>query len=425
MPKIHIVLAATATLPHADELRRRGERVLMVLPQSLRPAVGPAHAEAYFVTSWDAYSELRELATRLSDVEVASVTSPKDVCQTAAAFLRGLLGVPGMSWEASVVATDKLRQKQVLRRAGINVAPFVSVRSLADVPAAAALTGWPLILKRRSGANMVGTTWIDSEDHLHELAAGGDFSSRAVAPGMEAAHFDQPLEQLADGLLIEAALDVVAEFHCELLRWKGTEVYALPGRYPAPLLRSDALGAVLLPGHTEEAQAVLSLARQAADALHLRSGFAHIEVLRTRDGRWWLGELGLRPSGGRVCTMVALQHPGIDIYSLQADLAMGLPPVAQTSPDNPPVAWAARMAPQGLIVEMTPAHEILRRPGIIAAESAVSVGDLSVGQIGTATFGAHVFATGDTPEDAYHRASAAAAAWEIRALAAPTPSLQS
>ncbi len=271
---------------------------------------------------------------------------------------------------------------------------------------------------------MVGTTWVESEDHLRELVAGGAFTTRTVAAGMEAAGFDRALDEASGGLLIESALDVEVEYHCEVLRWKGTEVYALPARYCAPLLRAQHVGSVMLPLVTEEAGNVVGLARKAADALQLSTGFAHVEIMRTREGRWWLGELGLRPGGGGVCTLVGLQHPGVDVHGLQADLAMSIPPEVHLSPDRPPVAWVGSLAPRGVIVDITPCEDILRYPGVIAAEPALAVGDEAFGPMGTANYAGHVFAAGATAEEAASRAAAAASAWQFRTLAAPDLSLR-
>ncbi|WP_042380046.1 ATP-grasp domain-containing protein [Streptacidiphilus melanogenes] len=413
---MHVVLTSS-TAPHAEILHERGQEVMLVVPGSA--SVGHRDFPVWRVSAWDAYGELARLALDLVDEPVASLTTTDERCLRPAAWLRSMLGLPGMSWEQSVAGTDKHIMKQKLARAQIPVARHLPVATLSQVPTAADSLGWPVVVKLRTGASMLGTTRLDSEQEFWLARSNNRFGPFAVPTGWDAAHLDLGLTHAPGGLMVEQALTVVAEWHVEVLRWRGQEVYVLPGRYTAPLLDTHIVGSVLLPTASDEAREVAALARAAADALGLTTGFAHAEVMLTADGDFVLGEIGLRPGGGRLQHLVELQH-GVDPFALQADLAMDRRPLVRLRPEHDPIAWASPFAPPGLVTGVTPLADILAMPGVIGAEETLAVGDVSTGQVGTAITGGHVYATGPNAEVAMARAAAAAAAWQTQTVQAPT-----
>jgi biotin carboxylase len=413
---MHVVLTSS-TAQHAEILRERGRAILLVVPHS--GSVGHHDFPVRQISAWDAYWELSRLALDLAEEPVESVTTTDERCLRPAAFLRSLLGLPGMSWEQSVAGTDKHLMKQRLTRAQIPVAHHLPVPDLDSVPAAADALGWPVVLKLRTGASMLGTTRLDSETEFWQARSNNRFGPFAVPTGWDAAHLDLGLTDAPGGLMVEEALTVVAEWHVEVLRWAGEEVYVLPGRYTAPLLSTQIVGSVLLPTASEEAREVAALARAAADALGLTTGFAHAEVMLTADGDFVLGEIGLRPGGGRLQRLVELQH-GVQPFELQADLAMGRRPLVRLYPEHDPIAWASPFAPPGLVTAVTPLADILAMPGVISAEETLAVGDVSTGQVGTAVTAGHVYATGPNADVAMARAVAAANAWQTQTVQTPT-----
>lgn len=97
-----------------------------------------------------------------------------------AAALRAVeqAGVP-LFPSATMIALvqDKLRQKEVLRAAGLPTAEFRAVESPAEVAAAARELGWPLVLKKRRNAydgkgNATVRTAADVERAWNELRGG-------------------------------------------------------------------------------------------------------------------------------------------------------------------------------------------------------------------------------------------------------------
>ena len=106
--------------------------------------------------------------------------------QMAAAEVREARGIPGTSLRTTWLCRDKPSMKEALRKAGVPTAASTAADSPGDVRAFAEPTGFPLILKPRSGAGAQGTVRVDSMADLDR--ALGDFggtSSIAVEEFVE------------------------------------------------------------------------------------------------------------------------------------------------------------------------------------------------------------------------------------------------
>ena len=410
---MHVVLS-TVRSHLEDRLIERGQQVLAVVPpavQADRQARGVPYPMRT-VAAWDDMRELSVLATELATLNVESVVTTDETCLRAAASLRGRLGLPGQSLDSATAGTDKHIQKDVLTAAGVPVARHLPVDGVAGMESAAEVLGWPLIVKPRRGFAAIGTVLIRDRDHLRELHTTGAFGPQEVPASLHGSGIHNGLDHVSGGILVEQGIDVLAEFHCEILRHHGREIYALPGRYPGPLLGSSVLGAVLLPPGHPHAQRITALARAAADALQLSTGFGHVEILLSRSGDLLVGEIGLRPGGAMLPHLIRLQHE-IDIWSLAADLAMDRVPQVSLRAEAQAVAWVAPMAPPGLITAMDSPDDVRKWAGVIDVQQLVHVGQESPTRVGTLNPFAHVFAVGDTPEQAEARAERAATAWQI------------
>ncbi|WP_030458487.1 acetyl-CoA carboxylase biotin carboxylase subunit family protein [Kitasatospora sp. NRRL B-11411] len=397
-----------------DLLTERGQQILVVVPPAVeadRKARGVPYS-MLTVAAWDNRRQLSALAGELAALPVESVVTTDEPCLRAAAFLRERLGLPGQSRECAIAGTDKHIQKDVLTAASVPVARHVPLDSVADIESAAELLGWPVVVKPRRGFGAIGTLLVRDQAHFVRLRAEGAFGPQALPASLHASGIHHGLDHASGGLMAEEGIDVAAEYHCEILRHHGREVYAVPGRYPGPLLDTTLLGSVLLGPDDEHAREVVDLARAAADALHLVTGFAHAEILLARSGDLLVGEIGLRPGGAMLPHLLGLQH-GIDPWALAADLAMGLTPQVDLRSAGPVVAWAAPIAPPGWITDMDGVEALQKRPGVIDVHQLVHVGQQSPARVGTLTPAGHVFAAAATAAQAEARARQAAAAWRI------------
>lgn len=412
---IVVVSALRSTLE--DALAARGERVLAVVPEAVLAERRTGAAGRYAVravSDWDDLGELVRLADALSDLPVRAVASGDEPCLRPAALLRGLLQTGGgLTWAQAVAATDKAVQKDLLGRAGVPVARHRRITVVADAaPAADQHLGWPVVVKPRRGFGTLGTHVVRDRAHLDELLATGAFAGTNGLPAsMTASGLHRPLDEVPGGLVAEALIHIRAEYHIELLRHHGQEMYAVPARYVAPVLGSPLVGSVLLqPG--PEYDATTALARAAADALGLTTGFAHVEVLLDDEGAWRVGEIGLRPGGARVPHLLRLHHR-IDVPELAAALATGTRPRVQLSQAGHTTAWVSAVTPSGTVTAITPTVEIRHLPGVIDAHTDLHPGDTAGGPHGSTALATHVYTQGATAEEAEQAALAAITAWRV------------
>ncbi|MEE4544030.1 hypothetical protein V2S66_18890 [Streptomyces sp. V4-01] len=412
---IVVVSALRSTLE--ESLAARGERVLAVVPEAVlaeRRALAAGRYEVRAVSDWDNLGQLVRLADALSELPVRAVESADEPCLRPAALLRGLLQTGGgLTWAQAVAATDKAVQKDLLVRAGVPVAAHRRISAVTGAADAADRhLGWPVVVKPRRGFGTLGTHVVRDRTHLAELLATGAFAGAAgLSASMTASGLHRPADEIPGGLVAEALVRVRAEYHIEILRDHGRELYAVPARYVAPVLGSPLVGSVLLqPGPEHDATA--ALARAAADTLGLSTGFAHVEVLLDQEGVWRVGEIGLRPGGARVPHLLNLHHR-IDVPGLAADLATGTRPQVQLSTSGQTTAWVSAATPSGTVAAITPAKEILGLPGVIDAHTDLYPGATAGGPHGSIALATHVFTQGASAEDAEQAALAAITAWRV------------
>jgi D-alanine-D-alanine ligase-like ATP-grasp enzyme len=106
--------------------------------------------------------------------------------QLAAAQVREARGIPGTSVRTTWLCRDKPSMKEALRAAGVPTAASAAVHTVDEAVDFANATGFPLILKPRSGAGALGTTRVDSMSQLREaLSAFGQYDSIAIEEFVE------------------------------------------------------------------------------------------------------------------------------------------------------------------------------------------------------------------------------------------------
>ena len=160
------------------------------------------------------------------------------------------------------VAQDRAEEKRFIESAGARVAPWRPVVSLADVEAAVAELGLPLVLKtRRYGYDGKGQAWIRSPDHA---------ATAWAAIGKEPA-------------VAEAGVDFEAEFSIILARARGQAVCWEPieNVHSDGILRRSAVpaGAAVLD-NADQATAMTTAIAAALDHV----GVLTVEFFATPDG---------------------------------------------------------------------------------------------------------------------------------------------
>jgi len=241
----------------------------------------------------------RQLSGRFGPVH--RIFGAYEQLQVPLAEARERLGVRGMSPGAARNFRDKARMKAVLREAGVPCARYRLIRGEAGAWEFAEEVGFPVVLKPPAGAGAQATFRVDGAEALGEALA--------VSPPSAG----QPLmvEEFITG----------EEHSLETISVGGRAVWhSLTHYHPTPLevLRNPWIQwCLLLPREIDGPQYddIRRVAEAALAALGMDDGLSHMEWFRRGDGSVAISEVGARPPGAQITTLVSRAH---DIDFLQA-----------------------------------------------------------------------------------------------------------
>jgi D-alanine-D-alanine ligase-like ATP-grasp enzyme len=224
---------------------------------------------------------------------------PLEQLQVPLAQAREALGIHGLSSTAAVNFRDKARMKTVLREAGVPCARHALAEDPDTPRRFAAEVGFPLVAKPLAGAGGKSTFRIDSAYELDELLA------RATpAPGrpMLLEEFVMGSEYSFDSVMIDGEMV-----------WHSISCYV-----PSPLVVMEnpwIQWCVFLPRDISgaEFEPIRNAATTGVRALGLETGLSHMEWFRLADGRIAVSEVGARPPGAQITSLLSYAHD-IDFY---------------------------------------------------------------------------------------------------------------
>jgi hypothetical protein len=219
-----------------------------------------------------------------------------------AGFLRSRYGLPGMSYDQALVATNKWRMKQQLAEALPTAACWLSGDFLAGPHRPC-----EVVVKPLSGSSSRGVRRLSTEQALQELTDHDEL------------------------LLVEEAVNIECELHCDGIVRGGELLVALPSVYDRPVLGAvgTTRASIHLPVDDDRHEAAVKATHQVVEALRIDAqGIAnfvfHLELFQVHGGLLF-GEIGLRPAGGGVAE--SLRHfYGVDIWAEFVGLQLGRPP---------------------------------------------------------------------------------------------------
>ena len=291
MPATVRFLAAVAELPgvvlgliSADSLDRLPEdvRSRLAAHQRISQPLSPAHIE----------DAIRAMAPRIGYPDL--LLSTLEQLQVPLAQVRAALSIPGMTERAAINFRDKSQMKDVLREAGLPVARHRLVESVEAGRKFARTVGGRLVIKPPAGSGAKATFQARSEREVSDI-----LRNLSPAPG-------RPVlcEEFIQG--VERTLEV-ASLSGRPMWWSST-------RYdPTPLhvLENPWIQwTITLPREQDDpADAeVRRLGFAALRALGMQTGLSHMEWFRRADGTVAISEIGARPPGAQIVSLMSYAH---------------------------------------------------------------------------------------------------------------------
>ena len=261
---------------------------------------------------------VRGLSRQLGQVE--RLLAVLEQLQVPLAQVREHLGIAGMDPVTANNFRDKDQMKTVLRAAGVPCARHKLAVSPADAIEFAERAGFPLVVKPPAGAGAKSTFRLDAPS---DLAAWLEMAPPTPERPAQIEEFLTGDEGSYDSVMVNG--QVV---------WDSISNY-LPT--PLEVLRNPWMQWVVLLPHDiggPEYAGIRQVAPQALKALGLSTGLSHMEWFRRPDGSVAVSEVGARPPGAQITSMLCYVHD-FDLYSAWAAL------MVHGGFDPPPRNWAA------------------------------------------------------------------------------------
>ncbi len=358
-------------------------------------APGLAVADVAEVVDFADIDAVTEVGRRHAVDGVLTVSADRAVPVVAA--VAEDLGLPGIGRETAYLMTHKIAMRRRLAELGVAQPEFAAVRTLHEAQLALETVGLPAVLKPANTGGQRGLFLLqfadELETHLH--------AALAESPTQEAI-----IERYHDGLELNG-LAIAREGHVTPLTL--SDRIRPPGVgfgvgwihvYPTTLF-ADALA---------EAEDVVV---RAVHALGLRNGIAFPQLLASEDGVRVI-EVAARIPGGEMARL-ALHATGIDLVEIAYRQALGesVPDELVTPRFQRPLAIRFLTAepgplPAGRVRRIGSLEKVLAFPGVVEADTYLSVGETINPVRLDGDRRGYVIATGDTNFEALERAEAAA-----------------
>ncbi|MEM9293705.1 MAG: hypothetical protein AAGD01_18640 [Acidobacteriota bacterium] len=291
LPTTNAFIEAAASLPRV-RLALVSQQPVEQLPAALRHRLVAHYRVDQALDPQQLTSAVRYLTKVLGGVD--RLLGTLEQLQVPLGRVRDTLGIDGMSAETARGFRDKARMKEIFRAAGV---PCARHRLVTDVSAAlafAAEVGYPLIVKPPAGAGAKATFRVQDDDALRR-------SFEVLRPGLGR---ELLLEEWVRG----------EESSFETLCVQGKPLWHSVCHYrPTPLevLETPWIQwCVLLPRELDDPawDDFRPVAFQALDALGMGTGMTHMEWFRRGDGSVAVSEVGARPPGAQITSLLSWAH---------------------------------------------------------------------------------------------------------------------
>ena len=225
--------------------------------------------------------------------------------QLPLAETRSALNIPGMKANVARNFRDKNRMKEVLSAAKLPVARQAKIHSLQEVQQFLLEVQYPIILKPLAGVGSKNTVRVNNEKDLYSAL---NLLIPSPSNPIQAEEFVLGEEHTLESVSINGKVV-----------WQSSTYY-LPG--PLAVLENPFIQyCVLLPSQSKQTH-VKKFAKTnelALKALGMETGLSHMEWFLQDSGRALVSEVGARPPGVNIMTMMSIAHD-VNIWDKWAEL---------------------------------------------------------------------------------------------------------
>ena len=239
------------------------------------------------------------------------MTLATDMPMRTVAAIAGECGLPGISEETAIKATDKSAMREALLNAGVPVPVFYKVNNLDELKTAVSRISGSFMVKPADSSGSRGILKVDGKDKASEAYEYAKSFSR-------------------NGIVIVEDCMVGPEVSVETLAYEG-EVHVIQ------ITDKITTGAphFVEMGHTQPtrldcADEIKKIAIAANKAIGIKFGPSHTEIIVTKEGPK-IVELGARLGGDCITTHLVPLSTGVNMVEACIKIALGMKPDIQST----------------------------------------------------------------------------------------------
>lgn len=304
MEKLLIIGASILQLPAIKKAKEAG--FYTIVADYNPKAIGIEYADDFYEVSTIDVEGITALAEKIRPDGIMTLAT--DLPMRALATATTKLGLPGISYDTAVKATDKGEMIKAFETAGVEHPWYFILKSKENLMEALPMITYPCVIKPTDNAGNRGVSFANDEAELLSLY---DYSHENSHSG------DVIIEEYMEGQ--EVSVEIIV-YHGVVHILAVTDKLTQGKPYFVEI------------GHSEQSQLgeenvarIKDLATRAVKAIGIDNSPAHVEIMLTKDCPKMV-ELGARMGGGCITTHLVPLSTGIDMIKSVMDLAMGKEP---------------------------------------------------------------------------------------------------
>lgn len=304
MKKLLIVGASFLQLPAIKKAKEMG---LEVAVADYDPkAVGIPYADKYFNASTIDIDAICKVAQEYCPDGIMTLATDMPMRSVAAAT--ALLGLPGITMDAAIKATDKGEMIKAFKAYGVESPWYYIIEKESDLKKYGDLFTYPCIMKPTDNAGSRGVILLQSSDDLKNAY---DYSIKQSRGGkVIVEEYLQGHEVSVEIMVVDSVVHVLAV--TDKLT-TGAPHFVEEGHSQPSLLALQYI------------ERIKDLAARAIRAIGIKCGPAHVEIMDTETGPKMI-ELGARMGGDCITTHLVPLSTGIDMVKATIDISLGRKP---------------------------------------------------------------------------------------------------
>jgi biotin carboxylase len=377
MSKLLILGASFLQLPAILKAKEFGHYVAVADFNS--QAMGIKYADEYFNASTNDIRAICDVAKRFQPDGIMTLATDMPVRSLAVAT--NLLGLPGISFETAVKATDKGEMIKAFKEHNVESPWYFIIDCKSEIKSISNQLIFPCILKPTDNAGSRGVVLVNSLEKLDSAYAYSREQSRGGKVIVE--EYMNGSEVSVEVMVVDGDVHVLAV---------------------TDKLTTGAPHFVEM-GHSQQSQLckenvdqIRDLAARAVKAIGIKYGPAHVEIMLTKYGPKMV-ELGARMGGDCIATHLVPLSTGIDMIKATINVALGKTPDIKTKFDK---GSAIRYfdVPSGIIKSISGVKQAKKIDGIREIIFTKSIGETVSSIHGSPDRVGYVIASGNNVREA-------------------------